>query len=115
MALSTQETVTKPFRTRCQRHYPCPQQCANLVRKYAGRCGPKGNFSLKEAVQQSALDTIERLSPAQHGRNKNALLKLPGERLMARGFDRQVAEMQIRAAILNRFTALRRPKTQRVE
>lgn len=27
----------------------------------------------------------------------------------------QVAEMQIRAAILNRFTALRRPKTQRVE
>ncbi|MBT0671127.1 IS5 family transposase [Novosphingobium profundi] len=40
--------------------------------------------------------------------------KLLGERIMARDFDRQVAEMQIRAAILNRFTALGRPQTQRV-
>ena len=40
--------------------------------------------------------------------------KLLGERIMARDFDRQVAEMQIRAAILNRFTALGTPQTQRV-
>ena len=40
--------------------------------------------------------------------------KLLGERVMARDFDRQVAELQIRAAILNRFTALGTPKTQRV-
>jgi len=40
--------------------------------------------------------------------------KLLGERIMARDFDRQVAEMQIRAAILNRYTALGRPQTQRV-
>jgi hypothetical protein len=32
--------------------------------------------------------------------------KLLSERVMARDFDRQVAELQIRAAILNRFTAL---------
>ena len=37
-----------------------------------------------------------------------------GERVMARDFDRQVAELQIRAAIPNRFTALGTPKTQRV-
>ena len=33
-------------------------------------------------------------------------VKLLGQRLMARDFDRQVAEVQIRAAVLNRFTAL---------
>ena len=40
--------------------------------------------------------------------------KLPGERIMARDFDRQVAEMQVRAAILNRFSAPGRPQTLRV-
>lgn len=40
-------------------------------------------------------------------------LKLLGEPVMARDFDRQVAELQIRAAILNRFTALGTPQTQR--
>ena len=34
-----------------------------------------------------------------------------GERVMARDFDRQVAEPQIRAAILNRFTRLGTPTT----
>ncbi|WP_375699654.1 IS5 family transposase [Pseudophaeobacter sp. TrK17] len=38
-------------------------------------------------------------------------LKLLGQRLSARDFDRQVAEIQIRAAILNGFTALGIPKT----
>ena len=40
-------------------------------------------------------------------------LKLLGERVMSRDFDRHVAELQIRAAILNRFTALGTPITQR--
>lgn len=40
--------------------------------------------------------------------------KLLGERVRSRDFDRQVAELQIRAAILNRFTALGTPITQRV-
>jgi hypothetical protein len=40
-------------------------------------------------------------------------LKLLGERVMSRDFDRQVAELQIRSAILNRFTALRTPIAQR--
>ena len=39
--------------------------------------------------------------------------KLLGEPVMARDFDRQVAELQIRAAILNRFTVLGTPQTQR--
>jgi len=40
--------------------------------------------------------------------------KLLGERVMAREFDRQVAELQVRAAILNRFTHLGTPTTVRM-
>lgn len=39
-------------------------------------------------------------------------VKLLGQRLMARDFDRQVAEFQVRAAILNGFTALGIPVTK---
>ena len=38
-------------------------------------------------------------------------VKLPGQRLMARDIDRQVAEFQVRAAVLNGFTALGIPVT----
>ena len=39
--------------------------------------------------------------------------KLLVERVMSRDFDRQVAELQIKAAILNRFTALGPPYAAR--
>lgn len=39
-------------------------------------------------------------------------VKLLGQRLMARDFDRQVAEFQIRIAILNGYTALSTPVTE---
>ena len=39
-------------------------------------------------------------------------VKLLGQRLMSRDFDRQVAEFQIRVAVLNGFTALGIPVTQ---
>ena len=56
----------------------------------------------------------EAMSPvARSARSSNAhriakmrCFNLLGERVKARDFDRQVAEFQIRAAILNRFTAL---------
>jgi hypothetical protein len=38
-------------------------------------------------------------------------LKLISQRLSVRDFDRQVAEIQIHAAVLNGFTALGMPKT----
>ena len=41
-------------------------------------------------------------------------VKLLGQRLVSRDFDRQVAEVQIRAAVMNRFTALGIPVTQPV-
>lgn len=42
---------------------------------------------------------------------KMRCFKLLGERAMARDFDRQVAELHVRAAILNRFTQLGTPTT----
>ncbi len=41
-------------------------------------------------------------------------VKLMGERVMARDFDRQVAKLQVRVAILNRFTQLGTPERVRV-
>jgi hypothetical protein len=37
-----------------------------------------------------------------------------GQSLMARDFDRQVAEIQIRIAVLNRYAALGMPVTEAV-
>jgi len=45
---------------------------------------------------------------------KMRCFKLLGERVMARDFDRQVAELQVRAAILNGFTRLGTPWTVRM-
>ena len=42
-------------------------------------------------------------------------MKLLGQRLMARDFDRQVAELQIRIAVLNGYTALGIPVTEPVD
>ena len=41
-------------------------------------------------------------------------VKLPGQRLMARDFDRQLAELQVRIAVLNGYTALGIPVTEAV-
>ena len=41
-------------------------------------------------------------------------MKLLGQKLLSRDFDRQTAELQARIAILNRFTALGIPVTQPV-
>ncbi len=45
---------------------------------------------------------------------KMGCFKRLGERVMARDFDRQVTELQVRASILNRFTSLGTPRTVRV-
>ncbi len=41
-------------------------------------------------------------------------IKLLGQRLMARGFERQVAEVQVRIAVMNGYTALGIPVTEAV-
>ena len=46
--------------------------------------------------------------------SKMNCIKRLGERLISRTFERQVNELHIRAAILNRFTELGRPQTAAV-
>lgn len=41
-------------------------------------------------------------------------VKLLGQGLMVRDFDRQVAELHVRIAVLNRYTALSIPVTETV-
>ena len=75
--------------------------------------------------RNEALRAIERLGRAiwrrwsgYHRRSrvetKMSCMKLLGQRLAARDFDRQTAELQVRIAILNRFTTLGIPVTRPV-
>ena len=61
-------------------------------------------------------ETLEIRAVDYHRRSrvekKMHCVKLLGQRLMARDFDRQVAEFQVRVAILNGFTALGIPVTK---
>ena len=62
--------------------------------------------------------TIWRRWSGYHRRSRDETkmhcVKLLGQRLMARDFDRQVAEFQVRVAVLNGFTALGIPVTEAV-
>ena len=76
-----------------------------------------GAIARNEAVsaQRYLERTLWRRWSGYHRRSrvetKTHCLKLMGQSLMARDFDRQVAEIQIRIAVLNRYTALGIPIT----
>jgi len=58
--------------------------------------------------------TLERIHRRSRVETKMHCIKLLGQSLMARDFERQVAEIQIRSAVLNRYTALGIPVTEPV-
>jgi hypothetical protein len=80
-----------------------------------------GAIARNEALRASRRfgRTIWRRWSGYHRRSrvetKMHCVKLLGQRLMARDFDRQVAEFQVRVAVLNGFTALGIPVTEAVE
>jgi chromosome condensin MukBEF MukE localization factor len=57
------------------------------------------------------MEEVDWISSAQSCGDEMRCFKLLGKRVMARDFNRQAAELQIRAAILNRFTRLGTPTT----
>lgn len=85
---------------------------ARLWKKY-----PPGAHARNEILRatQRLGRTIWKKWSGYHRRSlvetKMRCLKLLGERIMSRDFDRQVAELQVRAALLNRFTQLGTPVT----
>ncbi len=56
------------------------------------------------------LEDLERLPPAQLGDKMHCLKRL-GERVTARSFERQVVELHVRVALLNRFGQIGRAQT----
>jgi len=60
------------------------------------------------------METMARIPPPSRVETKMNCIKLLGQSPMARDFDRQVAEIQIRVAVLNRYTALGIPVTEPV-
>lgn len=81
------------------------------MRGHGSRTRPGGQGTQREpagieASWPGALAELEWVSPPQQGGNKNELREPLDQRLMLRNFDRQVAEVQIRAAVMNRLTAL---------
>lgn len=78
----------------------------------------KGAIARNEAVNTSRYlgRAIWRRWSGYHRRSrvetKMNCIKLLGQSLMARDFDRQVAEIQVRIAVLNRYTALGIPVTE---
>ena len=85
-----------------------PHKNAKLL-KPDTRCeGAKRSSSILKWRQMSGYHRQSRVETKMH------CVKLLGQRLSARDFDWQVAKIQIRAAILNGFTALGIPKTKAV-
>lgn len=63
-----------------------------------------------QAVGLGYFVMLERQPPKVIGGDEDELLQAP-ERVMARKFERQVTELNVRASILNQFTALGTPQT----
>ncbi len=75
----------------------------------------KDLYALWTLPKSVEIDILQPLAP-DHRRSrvetKMHCVKLLGQRLMARDFDRQVAEFQVRVAVMNCFTALGTPITK---
>ena len=100
-----------PRRAMDERRSNCPQRCRQCA----------------TILGSHLVATVERISPPKPRRNNPLIvckqttagrrmhcIKLLGQSLMARDFERQVAEIQIRIAVLNRYTALGIPITEPV-
>ncbi len=81
----------------------------NALENFDRRCNrPERSTACIEIPRQSRLAKVERINrprPSQDETNKRCLALL-GRSVTSRDFDRQVAELQIRAAVLNGDTAL---------
>ena len=113
-------------------HFPatvCLQTVRGAERGAAAVIPPRKNAKPWKAVTAGAVARNEALRASKYlGRalwrrwsgyhrrsraeTKMHCVKLLGQRLMARDFDRQVTEFQVRVAVLNGFTALGIPVTQ---
>ena len=64
-----------------------------------------------QALRSQVMEKLEWLPRCSLVETKMSCIKRLGERVMSRTFERQVNELHIRVAILNRFTELGCPQT----
>ena len=104
--VKTQNRGSPTRRGRSHETKLCAHQNASV-----GPSGDDGAATTAKAASKPTLSGIAAQYPAGH---RMHCVKLLGQRLSARNFDRQVVEFQIRVAVLNGFTALGTPITETV-
>ena len=95
---------------------PTPSSHHAATQSRAGRTAPARNDALR-AVKRLVRTIWRRWSGCHRRRRVEAkmnCIKLLGQKLMARDFERQTAELQVRIAILSRYTTLGIPVAQPV-
>jgi len=116
-------------RSRCKCRHPATQECQALAANLGWCNSSERSCAGQQIPRTGAMATMERISPQEPRRNQpsrdHALhnpagqwmhcVKLLGQSLMARDFDRQVAEIHIRAAVLNGYNTLGIPVTEIIE
>ena len=106
------DTLSDPWRScphSCPARTPSHGRPSPLERWLATRpCGHR-NTSVVPSGDDGAYHRRSRVETKMH------CVKLLGQRLMARDFDRQLSELQVRSAVLNGDTALGIPVTESAE
>jgi hypothetical protein len=82
--------------------------------KISAASPPQRDLENNPKAWASHLEEVGRLHRRSLVETKMGCFKRLGERVMARDFDRQVTQLQVRASILNRFTSLDPARTVRV-
>ena len=77
-----------------------------MERRLLGGNRPERNPARQPALRKGVLEALDRISCPKRIEAKTQCLKAFGERVSARDLDRQTAEIQIRIALMNRFSAL---------
>ncbi|CUH88961.1 hypothetical protein PH5382_02905 [Phaeobacter sp. CECT 5382] len=103
--------VVPDFSTLCRRQKT--QTTLNVNLSYRGSSGPLNLLIDSTGIKAEGEGPLSVMQASPAGQWMHCI-KLLGQSLMARDFDRQVAEIQIRFAVLNRYTALGIPVTEPV-
>ena len=107
-------------------HHPAAQERQAMEARHSQRDRAQRGLACIQTLRPDDLATMERLPPPKPRRNQTSrdhashdpagqwmhCVKLLGQRLAERDFDRQVAEFQVRVAVLNGFTTLGIPVTE---
>ncbi len=94
--------------------HPAPQECQAVEDRHRRRRRAERSAAAAKYLGRALWRPWSGYHRRSRVETKMHCVKLLGQRLMARDFDRQVAELQVRIAVLNGYTALGIPVTEAV-